>query len=115
MRLVLIALCLLPAAALASEKKKVDLKPNSAKAVKKAEDPGSATKLLYEDPKKLKSETAQNNGGIAISSTCTDHQGMVHTQGEKSFDACLRTLDKTAPAKSPSDKNAPSMGITIGK
>lgn len=118
MKLSLIALCLLPAftLALAAEKKKVDLKPNSTKEAKNAKDPGSATNLLFESPQQLQSEVGSaKKPGVAVTATCKDHLGMIHKQGDKSYEGCLRTLDKTAPAKPTTDKNAPSMGITIGQ
>lgn len=114
MKAVFVFLTLVSVSAFA-EQKKIDLKPEATKGVKKAEDTGSATQLLYKSPKALEAEAKKTKKpGVAVTATCTDNQGMVHKQGDKSYDSCLRTMDKTAPSTPASDKNRPSMGISIG-
>jgi hypothetical protein len=113
MKLVLLSLCLMPL--LAQAEKKIDLKPNATKEAKKPEDPGSATHMLYESPQKLEAETGKKSAKLKVSSTCTDGLGMVHKHGDKSYEACLRNMDKSAPTKTLNDKNRPSMGISIGQ
>lgn len=103
-------LCLMLLSLTAGAAEKIDLKPKTDS--KKGNDPGSATQLLYEAPKKV--EEKAGSKGIAVTTTCTDHLGMVHKKGDKSFESCLRNLDATTPPTSPNDKRRPSFGITIG-
>lgn len=95
-------------------KKKLNLKMQPSK---KDMDPGSATRLIYMDPKKLQAEEQEEQGKskLGISVTCTDQLGMIHKKGDKGYDGCIRTLDKTSSSLQGSDKQKPSAGFTIGK
>lgn len=106
----LFILFFLPIIALAaSERKKINLKPQTEK---KMDDTASAEHLLYENPQMVEKNSTSNNPKLVAKSTCTDSLGMVHKQGDSSYDSCLRNLDKTTNASS---QKRPSVGITIGK
>lgn len=104
-------LCLMLASLAAVAAEKIDLKPKTE--ATKGNDPGSATQLLYESPEKV--EEKAGGARLSVATTCTDHLGMVHKKGDKSFEACLRNMDATTPPTSPSDKRRPSFGISIGE
>ena len=94
-------------------KKKLNLKLQPSK---KDLDPGSATHLLYVDPKKLQQEEANSaKSGVNVTTSCTDQLGMIHKKGDKGYDGCIRTLDKTSSSLQDSGKQKPSAGFTIGK
>lgn len=99
-------------------KKKLNLTPPGQKA-QTTEDPGSATRLLYEDPRNKNSLTAgvteEKASNVAVKSTCTDSMGMIHKQDDQGYAGCMRTLDKTGPKLPGDDKRPSSVGITIGK
>jgi hypothetical protein len=94
-----------------AEAKKIDLKPKQ----EKVEDPGSATPLIYKAPPKDLSFEKSESGNMKIAVTCTDSLGMVHKKGDRSYEACLRNLDKSKPEGNFNEKNPKSVGITIGK
>ncbi len=118
--LLLVILVSVPAAVASKEKstkdKKLKLAPPGQKA-QTTEDPGSATRLLYEDPRNKYSLTADADKkqpeGV-IKPTCTDSMGMVYKKGDKGYDGCLRTVNQQAPHL-PGDKRPTSLGITIGQ
>lgn len=102
-------------------KKKVDLAPPG-QAAASTEDPGSATRLLYEDPRSansLMSDAEKKQPKAAVQATCTDEMGMIHTHGAPGFDSCLRTQQnqRARPYHQPSDSKRPTtgVGITFGK
>jgi hypothetical protein len=108
-------------AALASkdikDNRKLKLTPPGQKA-QTTEDPGSATRLLYEDPRNKYSLTAdadKKTPDSAIKPTCTDSMGMIHKKGDAGYDGCLRTLNSQAPKLPGDDKRPSSLGITIGQ
>lgn len=113
----LIALCLYPLAASAAQnpgKKRIDLRPPQ----EKTEDPGSATPMLYKNPSELPTANFPAEGkknGLKVSQSCTDSLGMVHQQGDRSYEACLRSLDKYKPSPRAGEKNPNSLGFTIGQ
>jgi len=82
------------------------------------EDPGSATRLLYEDPRNKNSlaSDADKKGVLATTKgNCTDNMGMIYKQGDPGYEACLRTFGKTAPNLPGDNKRPNSVGITIGR
>lgn len=97
--------------------KKLQLAPPQQKA-QTTEDPGSATRLLYEDPRNKYSLTADADKKVpsgAVKATCTDNMGMIYKKGDSGYDGCLRTVNTQAP-KLPGDNKRPSsLGITIGQ
>lgn len=103
------------AAAKAKDTKKLKLTPPGQQA-QTTEDPGSATRLLFEDPRNKNSLTAgadQKGPKVTVSATCTDNMGMIYKQGDPGFEGCQRTFDR---AVSPNDeKRNKSVGITIGR
>jgi len=104
--------------AYAKDKKKVNLTPPGQKAAEK-EDPGSATRLLYEDPRNQNSITAGTDAkagavNAKVSSTCTDNMGMIYKQGDSGYSGCLRTFGKAPPSAVPGNKRNNSVGISIG-
>ncbi len=81
------------------------------------EDPGSATRLLFEDPKNQNSITAgadKKTANIEIKSTCTDNMGMSYRSGDKGYEGCMRTFNTNQPPN-PTDKRPQSLGISFGK
>jgi len=101
----------------AGEKKKLNLTPPGQTAVT-SEDPGSATHLLYEDPRNANSITAgsEKKLPVQINSTCTDNMGMIYKQGDIGYEGCVRSFGKgTAPSARGDDKRPNSVGITIGR
>lgn len=97
--------------------RKLKLTPPGQKA-QTTEDPGSATRLLYEDPRNKYSLTADADKKTpvgAIKATCTDPMGMIHKKGDVGYDGCLRTLNSQAPRLPGDDKRPSSLGITIGQ
>ncbi len=106
----ILTLCFSPTVTVEAKEKKIDLKPK----VEKIEDPGSATPLIYKAPSKTSLAEEKTKGAISITATCTDSLGMVHKKGDKSYEACLRNLDKTKPENNFNEKNPKSLGITIG-
>lgn len=94
-------------------KKKLKLAPSPGK----NEDPGSATRLLYEDPRDKNSPiagvTVEPGSKKIVKPTCTDNLGMVFKDGDKGYDGCMRTFN-TQPAL-PETKRSSSIGITIGQ
>ena len=98
------------------DSKKIKLAPPGQKS-QTMEDPGSATRLLYEDPRNKYSLTAgadNKQPESAFKPTCTDSMGMIYKKGDKGYDGCLRTVNQQAPHL-PGDKRSPSLGITIGQ
>ncbi|MCO5144259.1 MAG: hypothetical protein M9962_14310 [Oligoflexia bacterium] len=101
-------ICLLTASPLyAKNNKKINLSPS----YEQKEDPGSATPLLYKvaDP-----NLGKDKKDLKLSASCTDSLGMVHTKSDPGYQACLRTLEKTAPDLG-KDKEKQSIGITISR
>jgi len=95
--------------------KKLRLTPPGQKA-QTTEDPGSATRLLFEDPRNQNSLTAGAEKKVptsGVQSTCTDNMGMSYRKGDPGYDSCVRTFN-TLPPNSPSDKRPQSLGISIG-
>ena len=120
MILLLLVLAVLQAHALADttkkKKKPVNLTPPGQVAAE-TEDPGSATRLLYEDPRNPNSLTAGSEKKVpsrAVQATCTDNMGMIYKQGDSGYDACRRTFGKGTPPRLPGDNRPNSVGITIG-
>lgn len=109
--------CISLAAQAAPAQKKLKLTPPGQKA-QATEDPGSATRLLFEDTRNMNSVVAgadKKTGGAKITSTCTDNMGMIYRNGDPGYEGCQRTFSMEQP-KSQGDKNRPaSMGITIGQ
>jgi hypothetical protein len=91
----------------AKAEKKIDLKPHQ---LKDAQDPGSATHLIYETPKAAE-KTAKGKSKITLGQTCTDQLGMIYKPGNTGYKGCMRTRDLTKPESSDQVK---SVGITIG-
>jgi hypothetical protein len=108
--LMIFTLCFSPTVSVEAKEKKIDLKPKA----EKVEDPGSATHLIYKAPGKDTLSEEKSTGTISITATCTDNLGMVHKKTDKSYEACLRNLDKTKPENNFNEKNPKSLGITIG-
>jgi hypothetical protein len=84
------------------------------------EDPGSATRLLYEDPRNQNSITAGTDEKTQalsgqVKSTCTDNMGMIYKKGAAGYDGCLRTFGKAPPSAVPGNKRNNSVGISIGQ
>lgn len=80
------------------------------------EDPGSATRLLYEDPRNQNSLTAgaeKKGVKVDVKHTCTDNMGMSYKQGDSGYDGCMRTFN-TATPPAPGDKRPQSLGISFG-
>ena len=101
----------------ASDKpKKLDLTPPGQDAAD-TEDPGSATRLLYEDPRNSNSlvATPEKKSLAGTRLTCTDNMGMIYKQGSPGYDGCLRTFGSGTPPQLPGDKKNKSLGITIGQ
>jgi hypothetical protein len=74
-----------------SSAKGIDLKPPA----RPAEDPGSATALLYKKP-----DAAHLPGrSIASASNCTDGTGTIYRKGSPGFASCLRTRALTQPER----------------
>lgn len=99
------------------KKKKIDLTPPGQDAAN-TEDPGSATRLLYEDPRNKNSITAGSDKKLpgGVKGTCTDNMGMIYKQGDAGYDGCIRTFGKGTPPALPGDNKRPkSVGITIGQ
>lgn len=105
-------------ASAAEKKKHVDLTPPGQDAAN-TEDPGSATRLLYEDPRNQNSLTAGAEKKVpskGIKATCTDNMGMIYKQGDAGYAGCFRTFGKGTPPQLPGDNKRPnSVGITIGQ
>lgn len=118
--LLLLLLGVLQMHALAAEKKKkpLNLKPPGQQAAT-TEDPGSATRLLYEDPRNKNSVTADaDKKGLPVNAkaTCTDNMGMIYKQGDAGYDGCLRAFGKGTAPQLPGDNKRPnSVGISIGQ
>lgn len=107
----LFVLFLVPFFAHARTDKKVDLRPQG---VVKTEDPGSATRLLYEKPKREKEEVVNGRKTkVSINATCTDQLGMIFKQGDQGYEGCLRTMNRTKPGDD--KRHQPSIGITVGQ
>ncbi len=99
-----------------AKEKKLKLTPPGQKA-QTTEDPGSATRLLYEDPRNKYSLTAgadKKTPDGPVRATCTDNMGMIYKKGDAGYDSCLRTLNSQAPKLPGDDKRPNSVGITIG-
>jgi|GEM_PF-6732863 len=80
------------------------------------EDPGSATRLLYEDPRNQNALTAgaeKKGPNVEVKHTCTDNMGMSYKQGDSGYDSCMRTFN-TATPPAPGDKRPQSLGISFG-
>jgi hypothetical protein len=115
--LLLLGIVNLEALAGAPRKKKLNLTPPGQQAATK-EDPGSATRLLYEDPRNQNSLTAGSDKkmpGAQVTATCTDNMGMIYKQGATGYEGCLRTFGKGTPPGLPGDKRQNSVGFTIGQ
>ena len=81
------------------------------------EDPGSATRLLYEDPRNQNSLTPGADKKVpspSVQATCTDNMGMIYKKGAAGYDGCLRSFGKGTPPRLPGDNRPNSVGITIG-
>ncbi|MGZ3658189.1 MAG: hypothetical protein ACXVB9_15965 [Bdellovibrionota bacterium] len=115
--LLLLVLGLVQIHAFASDKKKVNLTPPGQTAAS-TEDPGSATRLLYEDPRNQNSITAGDEKKLpntGVKATCTDNMGMIYKKGDRGYDGCLRAFGKGIQPSLPGDNKRPnSVGITIG-
>jgi len=99
---------ILPMAAQAETKKKIDLRPQN----QKVEDPGSATPLLFKTPAQT-APTAKDTNSIKITGSCKDLHGMIVKSSDPSYATCLKNQGKLKPEKV--DENNPnSVGITIG-
>jgi hypothetical protein len=105
MRVFALLVLLMPVAAVAAPKKKLDLKPQTTK----VEDPGSATHLIYEAPAKNMDKAEESTS--VVKPTCTDQMGMIYKKGDKGYSGCLRTMDLAKPADK---RHSPSVGFTIG-
>lgn len=99
------------------KKNKLKLMPPGQKA-QATEDPGNATRLLYEDPRNKNSLThGVNLDGTAkgpVTSTCTDNMGMIYKKGDAGYDGCLRTFSHVQPKLPGDDKRQNAVGFTIG-
>ncbi|HEY8279228.1 MAG TPA: hypothetical protein VIH99_06380 [Bdellovibrionota bacterium] len=98
-------------------KKHIKLTPPGQKA-QTTQDPGSATRLLFEDPRNKNSPTAGADKKMpksAVKGTCADTMGMIYKQGDTGYEGCLRTENKTRPALPGDDKHPNSIGFTIGQ
>jgi hypothetical protein len=96
-------------------KQPLKLAPSGQKAAT-TEDPGSATRLLYEDPRNQNSLTAgaeKKGPKVEVKHTCTDNMGMSYKQGDSGYDGCMRTFN-TATPPAPGDKRPQSLGISFG-
>jgi hypothetical protein len=96
--------------------KKLNLTPPGQEAAN-TQDPGSATRLLYEDPRNQNSLTAgsEKKLPVTVSATCTDNMGMIYKQSDAGYAGCTRTFGKGTPPKLPGDNSRQnSVGITIG-
>ena len=108
-----------PAHAADQKKRKLNLTPPGQDAAN-TEDPGNATRLLYEDPRNKNSLTADAEKkalpSSGIKNTCTDNMGMYYKQGDAGYDGCLRAFGKGTQPQLPGDNKRPnSLGFTIGK
>ncbi len=99
-----------------SKEKKLELTPPGQVSDSK-EDPGSATRLLYEDPRNQNSITAdagKKDSKTKIKATCTDNMGMFYKKGDSGYDGCLRSFKNAQPNLPGDNKRPPSLGISIG-
>jgi hypothetical protein len=99
------------------KKGKLNLTPPGQKAAN-TEDPGSATRLLFEDPRNKNSLTAdadKKTPRLGVKATCTDNMGMIYKQGDRGYEACLRSFGKGTQPALPGDQRPNSVGITIGQ
>lgn len=106
-----------PGAKKAAPKKRLNLTPPGQKA-QATEDPGSATRLLYEDPRNQNSiaaNTAKKGGPAPVRGTCTDNMGMIFREGDPGFEGCRRTFSVEQPRLPGDSKRSQSMGFTIGQ
>lgn len=85
---------------------------NLAPPARPVEDPGSATPLLYQVPKKGDSGAGR---GPASTASCTDSLGVIHVKGSAGFTACLRTQNLTKPEQALPGNRGDSVGFTFSK
>jgi hypothetical protein len=101
----------------ADNKKQIDFTPPG-QITANTEDPGSATRLLYEDPLNsnslMGSQPAKRNA-VNATPTCTDNMGMIYHQGAPGYDGCLHTFGGGTPPQLPGDGRNRSLGVTIGQ
>ena len=117
--LLLLVIVQVHASARSSEQKKgkLNLTPPGQKTAN-TEDPGSATRLLYEDPRNKNSPAAGSEKKMPnsiVKATCTDNMGMIFKNGDAGYDACLRSFGKGTQALPGDNKRPNSVGFTIGK
>ncbi len=91
-------------------REKIDLRP--AERAKVSEDPGSATRLIYETPKPIPANHPEKDSRELMA--CTDSVGMIHQKGEPGYVTCLRYQNKAVP-EATAERRGQSLGITIGK
>ncbi len=100
-------------------KKKLDLSPpNEQSLTRKDADPGSATPLLFKDPRTQPTpnfEEKEKKGEVAVTTTCTDSLGMIYKQGDAGFSGCRRSENRAKPTDPPGARQQNTYGITIGR
>jgi hypothetical protein len=115
--LIVLAVCALHAHAETKKKEKLDLTPPG-QTTETTTDPGSATQLLYADPKiteNTKFEPQGKGSKVKVVATCTDSMGMLHNKGDPGYEGCMRSRDRTQPDVNRDPRRGPTVGITIGR